>query len=272
MNEENPNQTEQNQWQAPPLPEQINTEDTTPQMSEAATLGNIFIEPGRTFQDLRRKPRFILATLIIIVLTTAFSFLFANKIGEEGFRRFAQEQVEKNPQAASLPPEQKQKTVELNMTIFSVIRYLLPVFIIFGLALGGLIYWLAIKATGGAANYWHAVSVYVYSSFAPGVVSMAANILILFLKSVDDIEIEAGQRGLIHANPGYFIDGKQSPVLATLLGTFDFFYIWGLILAAIGLQKVGKLSAASAWTIVLIIGLLGLTFRVISALFSGNAV
>ena len=73
------------------------------------------------------------------------------------------------------------------------------------------------------------------------------------------------------ANPSFFIDGKTMPVLATVLGTFDLFLIWGWILAAIGLQKVGKLSGGSAWTIVLILTLIGLTFRVVSALFSGNA-
>ena len=49
--------TEPNQeWQAPPLPEepQLVEEKEVAQMSEIATLGNIFLEPGRTFEDLRR--------------------------------------------------------------------------------------------------------------------------------------------------------------------------------------------------------------------------
>ncbi len=268
--EENPNQPPSNEWQAPPIPEQINAEDTTPQMSEAATLGSIFFEPGKTFEDLRRKPRFILATLIMIVLVTTFSFLLANKIGEEGIRRFAEEQIEKSPQAATMKAEQKQQAVEINMTVFRVIRYLLPLFIILGFAVGGFLYWLAIKAMGGSASFLHAVSIWVYASFPPTVVAMLANILILFLKSADDIDFAEGQRGLLHENPSFFIDGKTMPVLATVLGTFDLFLIWGWILAAIGLQKVGKLSGASAWTIVLIITLIGLAFRVISALFTGN--
>jgi hypothetical protein len=70
----------------------------------------------------------------------------------------------------------------------------------------------------------------------------------------------------------FFIDGTQSPVLTTLLGTFDFFLIWGWILAVIGLQKLGKISAGSAWAIVLILALLGIAFRVISALVTGSPV
>jgi hypothetical protein len=185
-------------------------------------------------------------------------------------KRFAEEQLEKSPQAASMKPEQKQQAVEINLTIFKVVKYLLPLFVIIGFAIGGLVYWLAIKAMGGSANFLHAVSIWVYASFPPTVVAMLANILILFLKSVDDIDFAEGQRGLVHANPSFFIDGKTMPVLATVLGTFDLFLIWGWILAAIGLKKVGKLSGGSAWAIVLIIALISLAFRVISALFSGN--
>ncbi len=75
MNEQNTSN-----WQAPPPPEKIAATGEPAQMSEAATITGIFFEPGRTFEDLRRKPRFIYATLIIIVLATSFSFLLANKV------------------------------------------------------------------------------------------------------------------------------------------------------------------------------------------------
>jgi hypothetical protein len=46
--------------------------------------------------------------------------------------------------------------------------------------------------------------------------------------------------------------------------------IWGWILAAIGFHKVMKISKGSAWGIVLILALLGITYRIVSAYFSGN--
>ena len=270
MNEENSNLTAQNpeEWQAPP--QDLKPLQELPQMSEAATLGSIFFEPGRTFEDLRRKPRFILAAVIMIVLGTTFSFLFANKIGDEGFRRFAAEQLEKSAQTQSLSTEQKQQSIEITTTAIKFTRYLLPLFIIIALALGGLFYWLDSKAMGGSASFLHGVSAWVYSSFPPTVVASIANFIILFIKPVDEIDVATGQRGLVNANPSFFIDGAQSPVLSTLLGTFDFFLIWGWILAAIGLQKLGKISSGSAWAIVLIIALLGITFRIITALVTGT--
>ncbi len=261
---------ENREWQEPPLPEQIRAENTQPQMSELATLGNIFIEPGRTFEDMRRKPRFILALLITILLTTVYAFAFYYKVGDEGFKRFAAEQIDKNPQAANMTPEQKSNAVNLQVKIMTIVRYALPIFIIIGVAIGGLIYWLGGKAFGGSGNYLHGVSTWVYSSFPPTIIAIIANFIILAFKSVDEIDIATSQRGLIQANPGMFLDGKSMPVLATLISVIDLFAIWGWILASIGLQKTNKISSSSAWTITIILAVVGIAFRVIGAVFSGN--
>lgn len=261
---EEPNSAE---WQAPPPPEKIDPPEAA-QMSEAATLGNIFFEPGRTFEDLKRKPRFILAAVIIALLVTAFGFGLHFKVGDDGMRRFINEQIDKNPRTQSLTGEQKANAVSMQMTIAKVVRYALPIFVIITLLIGGLLYWLAAKAFGGTGSFLHGLSVWVYSSLPPTVVSMIANYIILAFKSVDDIDLGASQRGVVHANPGFLVD---SPVLATLIGTIDVFFIWGWILAAIGLRITNKLSSGSAWAIVVIFALLNVTFRVIGAYFSGNA-
>ncbi len=163
MNEENSNLTAQNpeEWQAPP--QDLKPLQEPPQMSEAATLGSIFFEPGRTFEDLRRKPRFILAALIMIVLGTTYILLFTNKVGDEGLRRAAAEQLDKNAQTQSLSTEQKQQSIEISMTANRFARYFVPLVIIIALALGGLFYWLGSKAMGGSATFLHGVSAWVYS-------------------------------------------------------------------------------------------------------------
>lgn len=241
-----------------------------PEMSEVATLGNIFFEPGRTFEDLRRKPRFILATIIVSLIFTAYGFGLYYKVGDKGVRQFILEQIEKSPQASGLSAEQKSGAVDMQMTISKVARFAMPVLVAISMFIGGLFYWLAGKAFGGSGNLLHGWSVWVYSSLPPTVVSMVANFIVLAFKSVDDIDLATSQRGVIHANPSYFIDGKASPVLATLVGTLDLFMIWGWILAAIGLRITNRISSASAWGIVIIFGLIQVFLRVIGAYMSGN--
>ena len=258
------------EWQAPPPPEKI-PQAEPPQMSEAASLGNIFIEPGRVFEDMRRKPRFILASLIIAVLVTAWGFGLYYKLGDEGTRRFMDEQMDKNSQTQNLSKDDRENAIDLQMKITSGVRFAMPVLVFIALAIGGLLYWGGAKAFGGTGNFLHGLSVWVYSSLPPAVLSTVGSFIVLALKSVDDIDVAASQRGMLHANPSFLVDGKAMPVVATILGTFDLFFIWGWVLAAIGLRIVFKLSSGSAWAIVLIFALVGTAFRLIGAIVSGNA-
>ncbi|MCO6510709.1 MAG: YIP1 family protein [Aridibacter famidurans] len=272
MSEQNNDNIEpsEQEWEAPPIPEQIQAEEKEEaEMSEVATVANVFFEPGRTFEDLRKKPRFIIAFVILAVLTTAFVFAFQTKIGEDQMRRFMRTQQEQSAQMQSATEEQKQQAVDIGMTIQKVVTYAFPVFMAIGFLIGGLIYWGGMKAMGGSARFAHGLSVFVYSSLPPAVVSSVANFIILFMKPAEEIDIATSQRGLVNANPTLFFGGKETPVLTTIISSLDLFVIWGMILAAIGLRKVSGISNGSAWAIVLILFLIGLAFRVISAFING---
>ncbi|MDQ3321675.1 MAG: YIP1 family protein [Acidobacteriota bacterium] len=261
------NETNQTEWQAPPIPEEIKKTDEAPKMSEASTLGNIFFSPGETFEDLRRKPRFLLASLIIVIAASLFQIAFIEKLGSE---RIARERIESSPMTRQMSAEDKQKSIEQQSQ--PAVKYLtyaaIQLALLISIFVGGLIYWLGASAMGGTMTFMRGVSVWAYSSFPPMIVSMLANILVLFLKSADDIDIAASQSGLVQANPSFFIDTKTMPVLGAVLGTFDLFFIWGWILAAIGLSVVGKISKGAAWAVVLVVALLNVAFRVIGAIFS----
>lgn len=262
-----PIQAEPAEWEAPPPPINTEPEEEPAQMSEVATLGNIFFEPGNTFEDLRRKPRFLLAGLILIIAVSAFNFLFIQKIG---FDNIVKARINSNERIQQLPADQKQAIIaQQTGPIVKAISFVAPplVMVIIFL-LGGLIYWGGVNAVGGNARFSQALSVWIYSSFPPTVISMLANILILFLKSADDIDIATSQNGLVKANPSFLMDEKAHRVLAALLGTFDLFFIWGWILGAIGLRIIGKISTGTAWAIVLLVALLNVAVRVLGAYFS----
>ena len=248
-----------------------NQDREVPQMSEASTLVSIFFEPGRVFEDLRRKPRFIMASVIIALLFTGYTFGLYYKIGDAGIRSFVSDQFDKNPRTQGMTPEQKSNAIDLQLKIGAIVRYALPVIVLIFLVIGGLFYWLGSKAFGGAGGFLHSLSVWIYSGLPPSVVGMIANFIVLALKSADDIDVAASQRTVLHANLGFLVDGKAMPVVATLLSTFDVFIIWGWILAAIGLRVTNRLSSSSAWAVTIIIALIGVTFRVVGAVFSGNA-
>jgi len=254
----------QSEWEAPPPPEKIVTDP--PQMSELATLGNIFFEPGKTFEDLKRKPRFLLAGLIVIIAASIFQIAFIQKVG---FDRIIRERIESSSRTSQMSSEQKEKLIEQQSgPIVKAISYAaVPVILTIVFFLGGLIYWLGSNAMGGTGRYLGGVSAWVYSSFPPTLLFMVANLVVLLVKTVDEIDINNSQGGLVQANPSMFIDTKASPVLGALLSSIDLFAIWGWILAAIGLQTIFKISSGAAWAVVLIVGLCGVTAKVVWALF-----
>lgn len=269
MNEENQDLIEQNEseeWQAPPLPEEIENTREPAQMSEAGTLGSIFFEPGKTFEDLRRKPRFVLAGLIIVFLLTLFQFAFIERVG---FERIIRERFESNSRIQQMPEEAKNKLIEQQTgpTAKIISIALIPIISIIAFLIGGLIYWLGANAMGGSARFTHGLSTWIYSSFPPTVIFILANLLVLFLKSPDDMEISAAQNSLLPSNPAFFVSGKSSPILAAFLASFDLFLIWGWILAVIGLRIIGKISTGAAVGIIFIVALIGVALRVVSALF-----
>jgi len=265
MNEENtPIDDQENEaWQSPPPPEAEEKEQ--PQMSEVSTLANIFFEPGNTFKDMSRKPRFLLAGLIIVLAFSAFFIATTEKVGIENIAR---DQIESSSQADQMSEEQKEKFIEQqSSSVVKGISYgVVPIMIIVTFLLGGLIYWLGANAFGGSTGFLQGVSVWVYSGLPPTVLFVIGNLLILFLKPVEDIAPATSQRGLLQANLGYFVDGKEMPVLAALFSAVDLFAIFGYVLAAIGIKAVAKISTASAWAIVLIPALIGVAARVVGAL------
>lgn len=270
-NENAENNEEGQEWGEPPLPEEIGKENAEePQMSEVSTLFGIFLEPGKTFDDLRRKPRFLMAGAIIVILSSLFAIGLQQKLGEEAVRRSITVQNEKNPQFESMDADQKKTAIDLGVTITKVTSYVSPILVIFVLLIGGLPYWLGAKVMGSEGSYLAGLSVYLYSSVPMVVIGVILNFLVLFLKSADEIDFASSQRGLINANALAFFDGSSMPVLATIISFVDLFAIWGWILAAIGMQRVMKLSKGSAWGVVLFFALLGFAGRVIGALLSGN--
>ena len=57
--------------------------------------------------------------------------------------------------------------------------------------------------------------------------------------------------------------------MGDLLTSIEVFTIWGVILSAIGLQKVADFSKGLAWTIAIVFFAIGIIFTVIGVALSG---
>ena len=172
-----------------------------------------------------------------------------------------------------MTPEQKEQAIRMQTgPVVKAIYYASPIIVIaLIVAAGGGLYLLGSMLMGRKLSYKQALAVWAYSAMPPIVISMLLNIVLLFLKSPDDYDIiQASRRGLVKANLGVLVDPKASPALGTLLSSIDLFAFYGLFLAALGLRKVGKMSAGAAWGIVLTIWIVGVIVRAVFAGITGG--
>lgn len=253
-----------------PMPPPAEAARTADGMTTPETLGNIFFEPGRTFEALRERPRFLVAALITLVAFMAFYLAYVQRVG---YDNIVNAEIETRAQGMSMTDEQKAAGRDIQTKPFvKAIRYGAPIIgITLVIAAGAGIYLLGSMLMGKAMSYKQALAVWTYSSLPPLVLLMAANLVLLLVRTpTEDAEIARGLNGLVHANPGILVDAAAHPVLATALGAFDLFAIYGLVLAALGMRKVARLSSGSAWAVVLGIWLLGVVGRIIVAAMTGT--
>ena len=242
-----------------------------PTMTTGQTLTSIFFEPGDVFEALRVRPRFLIAAIIMTAALMLFTISFFQKVG---FERVVTDAIESSPQTEQMSPEQKERAIAMQSSpIFKGIYYGSPLIVMaIIISAGAGLYLLGSVLMGRSLSYKQALSVWTYSSMPPLLLAMLLNIILLFLKSPDDYDVvHASRRGLVQANLALFVDPKASPILASLLGSFDLFAFYGLFLAALGLRKVAKMPSGSAWTIVLAIWVFGVIARVAFAAITGSA-
>jgi hypothetical protein len=230
------------------------------EMSTGETLTGIFFEPGRTFEALRARPRFLVAGLILFVLTCAITAVLYARVD---MGQYIRDRMEQSPRAAQLTEEQKDMQVKVGKMIGMVA---IPLAVPIGIAAGSAIYMLLVMAFGGSITYKKALSVWVYSSLAPSIFGTLIALLVLFLKSPDTIVPE----NLVVTNPGALLGEDSSKVLAAILKQFDLLRFYGLFLAALGLRKIAKISSGQAWGVVLTLWFLFLLFSVGSAALFGR--
>jgi hypothetical protein len=236
------------------------TPATGEEMSTAETLTGIFFEPSRTFEALRARPRFLVAGLILLVLTITVTLVLYARVD---MGQFIRDRIEQSPNAAQASEAQKDMQVRVGK-IFGMVAF--PLFVPIGIAAGAALYLLLVMAFGGSITYKKSLSVWTYSWLPPSVLVTLIALLVLFLKSPDSIVPE----NLVATNPGALLGEESSKVLKAFLGQFDLLRFYGLFLAALGLRKMAKLSSGQAWGVVISLWFLGLLFAVGSAALFGR--
>jgi hypothetical protein len=207
-------------------------------------LGVLF-SPGKTFEDIVRKPSWMLPIVLTTILSIAVSFSIDQRIN---WREFMSQQIEKSPRAAQMSAEQKQQQIEGGAKFSPVFTYCIG---LLGPILAALVVSLVMRGAytllGGASTNFSTAFSITSHAFLTGLISSPLFILILYLKPYGTADLE----NPIAANLAAFLPDESAKWLVALCKSFDIFTFWTLILLAIGFAAVNpkKLKGSKTYTI-----------------------
>ena len=93
-----------------------------------------------------------------------------------------------------------------------------------------------------------------------GIAALVGIVIALLRDTVDPIELQGG--GLVMSNLGFLATEETSKAMRALMTSVDLFSVWCIYLLATGYRIVGRISAGSAWTSVLVVWLAGVAIKV----------
>lgn len=221
---------------APEAPQSIN---------HFGRLMGVFFSPGSTFEDIVKRPTWILPIVFLTILSIGVSVAINQRID---WREFMSQQIEKSPQASQMSPEQKQQRIEGGAKFSPVFTYTIGVMgPILVTLLVSLVMWGAYNLLGGASTNFSTAFGITSHAFLTGLVSSPLFILVLYLKPVGTIDLE----NPVATNLAAVLPEDSGKWLLALCKSIDVFSIWTLVLLAIGFAAVNpkKLKGSKPYTI-----------------------
>lgn len=233
----------------PEVPESPPPPPQEPPPGPLEALTGVLFAPSATFARMGggRWVHLIFPLLLMGFLAGLASFTFMKRVDME---QFVRDQLRHNRFASKMSDAQMDEAVEKGKDANPYTRsgVTVPVTALW-LLLVGLVYWAAFLAMGASLNYIKTMQVVAWAQVPYWINSLLA-MGVFFLKDPNDLD----PMNPVFSNPAAFLDRESvSGGLHALLGSFDLFGIWVLILYILGFSALGKVSKGKAAAIVIAI-------------------
>lgn len=206
------------------------------------------VAPGRTFESIREKPSWLVAWILLVALGMCVGLILQDRVDPDELARVSMERMGMDPS-----PEQLEAIKRQNEGQSPALR---SVGMVFGAAANGAFYavlaavFLVIfRLCGSEISFLQSMATTVYGMMPLAVATLLNIPLVLSRTEVRAEEMLAG--GVLVSSPR-LLAPEDSPVVASLLGSLDFFVIWTVVLLIIGFRHVARVSTATAAAAVLV--------------------
>lgn len=221
---------------------------TTAGLTQWQRVGNTFLAPSKTFEDIRRGNNSWWLPFLISVLFTYM--LFAAITLKVGWTQVATNNMAMNPKQAQrlegLTPEQRAQGLKIAGIFTEVITAANPVVILIFTSIVSLLLWGTINFVfGGKATFPQIFAVNMYAMLPKIVVPILACAAIFAGLAPESFNLN----NMAATNVAYFLSIQDTnKALYAVLSQIDIVAIWAAIILSIGIAKVAgkKLGAGFA--------------------------
>lgn len=210
-------------------------------------LQGIFFQPRKTFEEINKKPHWLIALIAILIVGALGMLLLSTRIGLDNI---AEQLIQQNPRTSEMPEDQRAMAVSFTKGTF-VVGALVGAPII-GLLIS-LALMLAFWVAGSTAGFAKVYSVVVHSWFAYTVVATVLSAAVVLLaKEPTELDV----MNMVATHLGALVDRVESPVLFAFLSSLDLLSFYMIFLLSVGMSVVARKSVGAAATLIVVLWLI----------------
>ncbi len=212
-------------------------------------LGRIFgalFSPKKTFAEIAERPSWVLALLLMVILATVVGVMLNTKMN---WGEYIRHKAEESPRFAQLSEEQKEQALGPQTKFWSNFSYATGAVIVpISVLIFTLIYWGAFNLFCGAGLRFGSAFGITTHAFLPTTINSVLAMVTLPLKHYGEVDPES----IVATNVKAFLSDNAPKWLGALGSSLDLFWIWCMVLVAIGFSAANpkKVKSGTAYSVV----------------------
>jgi membrane protein, antimicrobial resistance system len=226
-------------------------------MGAALDVLKVLYEPTAVYERVREKPAF-LAPFVVLAIVLAICVYLMIPYQQAAVAEKLAQIAQQNPQAAAAAQ---------NAQKFAIVGVVVgPIVFAIVLLLVAAVLWVLVSVFGGEGKFSVLLSVTTYAA-VPGLLLQIAGLAVLMMKGVSSVSSPDDLQPALGLD--LIAPGATGFMLAVLRG-INPFSVWGAFLTATGVAVTHKTSKGTAWTVAIILLVLGVLLRAVASGFSNR--
>jgi hypothetical protein len=217
-----------------------------PLLSQPQRIINTYIDPIKTFTDLRRGSAWWMAFLFSAIISYIFVFAVGSKVGWE---QVSENQMKLQPKQMerieAMPPDQRANAMAMGVKFTKGISFAFPIVALIVTAVFAALFMAIFNFGFGAQiGYGQSFAVNIYVGLIGTAKALLSAITLFAGMDPENFTFD----NPIASNLGYFVDMNAHPALHRFAYSMDVFTIWTVVLLGLGYSAVsgGKVKRGSA--------------------------